>query len=129
MRTGGQVYLYWATPATGEPVSTSCTAEAPGEIPHPSLSACMQTTVGAGFYTLPRLELNGATSTYGDTRMISATPTQLCATPQRGATMECLCAPPGSLASPVTRVVDGLTLVENFAGGPLHVVVVVIVVY
>jgi hypothetical protein len=33
--------------------------------------------------------------------------------------MEGLCATPGSLASPVTRVVDGHTLVETFAGGPL----------
>jgi hypothetical protein len=45
------------------------------------------------------------TSTCGDTRALYATPTQLCATSQRSATLEGLCAPPGSPASPVTRVV------------------------
>ena len=35
-----------------------------------------------------------------------ATSNQLCATVQRGAMMEDLCAPRGSLASPVTRFVD-----------------------
>jgi hypothetical protein len=37
------------------------------------------------------------------------------ATLPRGATLEGLCALPGSLASPVTRVVDGHMLVEKFA--------------
>ena len=47
-------------------------------------------------------------------RVIYDNHTEPCATPQRDATLEGLCAPPGSLASPVTRVVDGHMLVEKF---------------
>ena len=52
-----------------------------------------------------------------DTRAIYAHPPQLCTTPRRGAATGGLCAPLVYLASPVTRVVDGYTLVGKFAGG------------
>jgi hypothetical protein len=61
----------------------------------------------------PLSVIKGATSTCGDTGVTYANPTQLCATPQRDATLEGLCALPGSPESPVTRVVDGHMLVEK----------------
>jgi hypothetical protein len=64
----------------------------------------------------PLSDLTGATSTCGDTRLwvIYATPTQLCATSHRGATMEGLCAPPGSPESSFTHVVGRHMLLGKF---------------
>jgi hypothetical protein len=78
----------------------------PGAIPHP-LSA-------GAFYNLPLSDITETTSTCGDTRVIYATPTQLCATSQRSATLEGLCAPPGSPESSVTRVVGRHMLLRKF---------------
>jgi hypothetical protein len=63
---------------------------------------------------LPLSDSTETTSTCGDTRAIYANPTQLCATSQRSATLEGLCAPPGSPASPVTRLVDRHMLLGKF---------------
>ena len=102
----------WATPAAGNPASTFCVANTPGAIPHP-LSAFMQTPPGA-YYNLPLPDITETTSTCGDTRVIYATPIQLCATSKRSAPLEGLCAPPGSPESPVTRVVGRHMLLGTF---------------
>jgi hypothetical protein len=85
-----------ATPATGEPVSTFCMTNPPGAIPHPH-NALTQTPTGA-FYNLPPSDITETTSTCGDTRALHANPTLLWNIPQCGATLESLCAPPGSRA-------------------------------
>jgi hypothetical protein len=55
----------------------------------------------------------------GDTRAIYATPPQLCTTLRCGAATGGLCAPPGSLASPITRVVwIGIRCWENSRKAP-----------
>ncbi len=81
-------------------------------IPYP-LSAFMQTPPRA-FYKLPPSDITETTSTCGDTMTSYATPTQLCATSQCGATLEGLCAPPGSPESPFTRVVGRHMLLGKF---------------
>ena len=78
-----------ATPATGEPVSTFCAAEATGD-KHHFLYA----------YVQPLTELFF-----------------LCANTPRGATMEGLCAPLGPPESPVTRAVAGHKLLDAFVSG------------
>ncbi len=55
---------------------------------------------------LPRILPNKPTSTCDNPGPLSASSHQVCANSQRGATLEGLCALPGSPTSPVTRVVD-----------------------
>jgi hypothetical protein len=121
-----------STPSTGKPVSTFCVTNTPaiwvyvgalvpsGAIPHP-LSSFTQNPVWSGFYSLPLSVITGATSTCVDTRVIYVNPTQLCATPLCSATLEGLCSLPFSLAIPVTCIVDGHMLGENFLPCKWHV--------
>jgi hypothetical protein len=113
--TGGHDYPNWGDTSDWQ----TCVDILHGEIPHP-LSAFMQTPVGAGFYKLPLSDLNGATSTCGDTRMIDIChhPLALCHLAARcddGGPLR----PPRLSREPSHQCYGGAYAIGNMRGRPL----------